>query len=159
MFVVFRNIIFLLFVTWQLLNTIRRFELFPSAGTMVVFRFVLLDSGIPKEFGGLRYVRVRKWNTFSQIPRHRGKKLNPRANTPTAVKMSEINPKYENTRKIQQLLTNQNPGFFFFLTSISQILFSKYLVTFLLQSPSSSEVSLWNSVLNIQGNTQYYNYI
>jgi hypothetical protein len=30
----------------------------------------------------------------------------------------------------------------FFLTSISQILFSKYLVTFLLQSPSSSEVSL-----------------
>jgi hypothetical protein len=27
------------------------------------------------------------------------------------------------------------------LTSISQIVFSKYLVTFLLQSPSSSEVS------------------
>ena len=49
--------------------------------------------------------------------------------------------------------------FFFFLTSISQILFSKYLVAFLLQSPSSSEVSLWNSVLNIQGNTQNYNYI
>jgi hypothetical protein len=41
------NILFLLFVTWQLLNTIGRFELFPSAGTMVVhvFRFVLLDSG------------------------------------------------------------------------------------------------------------------
>jgi hypothetical protein len=49
--------------------------------------------------------------------------------------------------------------FFFFFFSISQILFSKYLVTFLLQSPSSSEVSLWNSVLNIQGNTQNYNYI
>jgi len=60
MFVVFRNIIFLLFVTWQLLNTIRRFELFPSAGTMVVFRFVLLDSGIPNEYGGLRHVRVKK---------------------------------------------------------------------------------------------------
>jgi len=28
---------FLLFVTWQLLNTIGRFELFPSAGTVVVF--------------------------------------------------------------------------------------------------------------------------
>ena len=41
------NILFLLFVTWQLLNTIGRFELFPSAGTMVVhvFRLVLLDSG------------------------------------------------------------------------------------------------------------------
>jgi hypothetical protein len=32
--------------------------------------------------------------------------------------------------------------FFFFLTSMAQIVFSKYLVTFLLQSPSSSEVSL-----------------
>jgi hypothetical protein len=32
--------------------------------------------------------------------------------------------------------------FFFLFFSISQILFSKYLVTFLLQSPSSSEVSL-----------------
>ena len=53
MFVVFRNILFLLFVTWQLLKTIGRFELFPSAGTVVVFRFVLLDSGwsIPNEFG------------------------------------------------------------------------------------------------------------
>jgi hypothetical protein len=27
-----------------LLNTIGRFELFPSAGTVVVFRFVFLDS-------------------------------------------------------------------------------------------------------------------
>ena len=48
---------------------------------------------------------------------------------------------------------------FFFLTSISQILFSKYLVTFLLQSPSSSKVSLWNAVSNVQRNTQNYNYI
>jgi hypothetical protein len=40
LFVVFRNILFLLFVTWQLLNTIGRFEWFPSAGTVVV-----LDSG------------------------------------------------------------------------------------------------------------------
>jgi hypothetical protein len=31
------NILFLLFVTWQLFNTIGRFELFPSAGTVVVF--------------------------------------------------------------------------------------------------------------------------
>ena len=168
MFVVFRNILFLLFVTWQLLNTIVRFELFPSAGTMVVFRFVMSDS-IPNEFGGLRHVRVKKWNTFSQIPRHRGKKvksftsehfrvsnlinhvtlcikvkkkysewiwrfeaakvkkwhtfsqiprhrgkkLNPLAHTPTAVKMSEINPKYENTRIIHRLLTNQYPGFLY----------------------------------------------
>jgi hypothetical protein len=50
-----------LFVTWQLLNTIGRFELFPSAGTVVVFRFVMSDS-IPNEFGGLRHVRVKKWN-------------------------------------------------------------------------------------------------
>jgi hypothetical protein len=28
-----------------LLNTMGRFELFPTAGTVVVFRFVLLDSG------------------------------------------------------------------------------------------------------------------
>ena len=32
------------------------------SGTVVVFRFVLLDSGlsIPNEFGGLRHVRVNK---------------------------------------------------------------------------------------------------
>ena len=35
-----------------------------------------------------------------------GKKLNPQANTPAAVKMKEINPQYENTRKIHRLLTN-----------------------------------------------------
>ena len=43
----------------------------------------------------------------------RVKKLNPHANTSAAVKMNEINPKYENTRKIHQLLTNQNPGFLY----------------------------------------------
>ena len=57
------------------LNTLGRFELFPSPGTVVVFRFDLLDSGlsIPNEFGDLRHVRVNKSNTFSQIPRQ-GKK-------------------------------------------------------------------------------------
>jgi hypothetical protein len=29
----------------------------------------------------------------------RVRKLNPHANTPAAVKMNELNPKYENTRK------------------------------------------------------------
>ena len=43
----------------------------------------------------------------------RVKKLNPRANTLAAAKMNEINPKYENTRKIHRLLTNQNPGFLY----------------------------------------------
>jgi hypothetical protein len=43
----------------------------------------------------------------------RVKKLNPHANTLAAVKMNEINPKYENTRKIHRLLTNQNPGFLY----------------------------------------------
>jgi hypothetical protein len=32
----------------------------------------------------------------------RVKKLNPHANTPAAVKMNEINPKYENTAAINQ---------------------------------------------------------
>jgi hypothetical protein len=60
-------------------NSTRNYLLFPSAGTVVVFWFVLLDSGwsILNEFGGLRHVRVKKWNTFSQIPRQREKKLNP----------------------------------------------------------------------------------
>ena len=40
----------------------------------------------------------------------REKKLNPQANTLAVVKVNEINPKYENTRKIHWLLTNQNPG-------------------------------------------------
>jgi hypothetical protein len=34
-----------LFVTCKLLNTIGRFELFSSAGTVVVFRFVMSDNG------------------------------------------------------------------------------------------------------------------
>jgi hypothetical protein len=39
-------------------------------------------------------------------------KLNHHANKyPAAVKMNEINPKYENTLKIHRLLTNKNPGF------------------------------------------------
>jgi hypothetical protein len=42
----------------------------------------------------------------------RVKKLNPHANTLAVVKMNEINPKYENTRKIW-LLTNLNPGFLY----------------------------------------------
>ena len=56
-----------------MLNTIGRFELFPTAGTVVVFRFVLLESGwsILNEFGGLQHARVKKWNMFSQIPRQR----------------------------------------------------------------------------------------
>jgi hypothetical protein len=41
---------------------------------------------ILNEFGGLMHARV--------------KKLNSHANTPAAAKMNEINPKYENTRKI-----------------------------------------------------------
>jgi hypothetical protein len=40
-------------------------------------------------------------------------KLNPHANTPAAVKMNEINHKYENTRKIHRLLTNQIAGFLY----------------------------------------------
>ena len=48
---------------------------------------------------------------FANTTAQRGKKLNPHANTPTAVKMNEINPKYENTRQLHLLLTNQNPGF------------------------------------------------
>ena len=47
------------------------------------------------------------------MPRHRGKKVKPHANTPAAVKMNEINSKYENTRKIHRLLTIQNPGFLY----------------------------------------------
>jgi hypothetical protein len=43
----------------------------------------------------------------------RVKQLYPHANTPAAVKMNEINPKYENTRQIHRLLTNQYPGFLY----------------------------------------------
>ena len=50
----------------------------------------------------------------------RVKKLNPHANTPAAVKMNEINPKYENTRKLHRLLTNQNPGFLYMVWLIKK---------------------------------------
>jgi hypothetical protein len=43
-----------------------------------IIRIGLLDSGwsILNEFGGLRHVRVKKWNTILQIQRQRKKKLN-----------------------------------------------------------------------------------
>jgi hypothetical protein len=44
---------------------------------------------------------------FGNTTTQREKKLNPHANTPAAVKMNEINPKYENIRKIHRLLANQ----------------------------------------------------
>jgi hypothetical protein len=50
---------------------------------------------------------------FANTTAQRGKRLNLLENTPTVVKMDEINPKYENTRKILRLLTNQNPGFLY----------------------------------------------
>ena len=50
---------------------------------------------------------------FGNTTTQREKKLNPHANTPAAVKMNEINPKYENIRKIHRLLANQNPGFLY----------------------------------------------
>jgi hypothetical protein len=45
-----------------------RFELFSSAGTVVVFRFVMSDSGwnIPNEFGGLRH--AREFLSFVPLP-------------------------------------------------------------------------------------------
>ena len=42
-----------------------------------------------------------------------GKQLNPLVKTLAAAKMNEINSKYENTRKIHRLSTNQNPGFLY----------------------------------------------
>jgi hypothetical protein len=51
------------------------------------------------------YIEIR----FCKYHETERKKLNPHANTPAAVQMKEINPKYENTRKIHRLLTNQNP--------------------------------------------------
>ena len=50
---------------------------------------------------------------FATTTAQREKKLNTHANTPAAVKMNEINPKYENAWKIHWLLTNQNPGFLY----------------------------------------------
>jgi hypothetical protein len=39
---------------------------------------------------------------FANTTAQREERLNPHANTPTAVKMNEINPKYENTPAINQ---------------------------------------------------------
>jgi len=48
---------------------------------------------------------------FANTTAQTGEQLNPHANTPAAVNMNEINPKYENTGSIHRLLTNKNPGF------------------------------------------------
>ena len=50
---------------------------------------------------------------FANTTTQREKKLNPHANTPAAVQMIEINRKYENTRQIHRLLTNQKLGFLY----------------------------------------------
>jgi hypothetical protein len=42
-----------------------------------------------------------------------GKKYNSHANTLAAERKNEINPNYENTRKIHRLLTNQYQGFLY----------------------------------------------
>ena len=49
---------------------------------------------------------------FANTTAQREEKLNAHANTPAAIKVNEINPKYENTRKIHWLL-NRNPGFLY----------------------------------------------
>jgi hypothetical protein len=50
-----------------------RFEVFPSAGTVVLFRFVMSDSGwsIPNEFGGLRHVFAKTQREQKLNPLHR----------------------------------------------------------------------------------------
>jgi len=50
---------------------------------------------------------------FANTTTQREKKVNHHANTPAAVKMNKINPKYENTQKIHRLLTIWNPGFLY----------------------------------------------
>ena len=50
---------------------------------------------------------------FANTTAQRETKLNPHAKTPAAVKMNEMNPRYENMRKIHRLLANQNPGFLY----------------------------------------------
>ena len=44
---------------------------------------------------------------FANTTAQREERLNPHANTSAAVKINEINPKYEFTQKIHRLLTNQ----------------------------------------------------
>ena len=48
-------------------------------------------------------IRFRKYHGIE------GRKVN--RSTQAVVKMNEINPKYENARKMYRLLSNQNPGF------------------------------------------------
>jgi hypothetical protein len=62
------------------------------------------------------------------------KRLNYHANTPAAIKMNEINPKYENTRKIHRLITNQNPGFLY------KMQFAKTYYTSLLSRDSNRQL-------------------
>jgi hypothetical protein len=50
---------------------------------------------------------------FANTTAQREEKLNPHANTSEAEKTNEIKPKYENTRTIYRLLTNQNPQFLY----------------------------------------------
>jgi hypothetical protein len=57
-----------------------------------------------------------------------GKKVKSSCKYP--VKMNEINPKYENTRKIHRLLTNQNPGFLYKMYTVVKELRSKISVSF-----------------------------
>jgi hypothetical protein len=49
----------------------------------------------PREGKKVKYV-------FANTTAQREEKLNPHANTPAAIKMNEINPKDENTRKIHR---------------------------------------------------------
>jgi hypothetical protein len=64
----------------------------------------------------------------------RGKKLNPHANSPAAVKMNEINPKYENTRNelSSSILTEKEH------TSQLSIVVGIYLSIFLYSKGSES---------------------
>ena len=59
--------------------------------------------------------------------------------------MNEINPKYENTRKIHRLLTNQNPGFLCKVILYTNI--SCWGVTRIIQSiyysPASRCINAW----------------
>jgi hypothetical protein len=55
-------------------------------------------------------------------------KLNPHANTSAVVKMNGINPKYENTRKIHRLLTNQNPGFLYKVKILINASYHQYIL-------------------------------
>jgi hypothetical protein len=96
LFVVFRNILFLLFVTWQGLNF---FSLCRSICENVFHFFTLTCRKLLNSFGILQPLSNKTNRNTTTVP--------------AAVKMNEINPKYDNTRKIHRLLTNQNPGFLY----------------------------------------------